>query len=192
MPSNRIVTSLAIVFGGVLGSVAALVGPKPGATSAPSSLPFAPVSRGSDSLEVTVRAETPIPPPPELAAEARPAVAESEPEPIATEPVRDVKQAELACARGDGRACLDAAELYASAEGGGDPERARMLTGLGVQRFAIRCMDRIPSGCLELAKLHNAGRGVARDQKAADALVDRATVLCRARPDADGCPGAER
>jgi type IV secretory pathway VirB10-like protein len=196
MASNRVVTSLAIAFGGLLGSVAALVGgaPEPAAPRPPAA--FAPISRGpAAQSQPPLRPERPVPPPPTLpaatSAMAQP-VPKPEPPPTAPTGAQAVRQAELECARGTGRSCLDAAEAYEEARGvGADPERARMLTGLGVQQFAVRCMQRVPSGCLELAKLHSSGRGVARDQRAADALVDRATMLCRARPGAQGCPGTE-
>jgi hypothetical protein len=197
MASNRVVTSLAVAFGGLLGAVTALVGgaPEPRVPSQPP--PFAPISRApAGRSEPAIRPEQPIPPPPTLPARTSanipaPAAATAEPPPPVSGE-QAVHQAELECARGNGRACLDAAEALHDARGvTADPERARMLTGLGVQQFAQRCMQRVPAGCLELAKLHSAGRGVARDQKAADALVDRATMLCRARPDALGCPGTE-
>jgi len=192
MPSNRTVSVLAIAFGGILGAAAALVGrgsaPPPGARE----LPFEPVSWGPVQREpalADVRAEPP--------ARRSPRAPSTTPRPAPApdaELVSDrnaIKQAELACARGDGRACLAAGDAHLHGRGiAGDAERARMLTALGVQRFAIQCMDRVPKGCLELAKLHNTGHGVDRDEKAANALVDRATMLCRAKPDAPGCPGA--
>jgi hypothetical protein len=190
MLSQRVVTSLAIVFGGVLGSAAALVGGS--SERAPEkSLPFAPIGRGpAAEREILVRPETALPPPPRAvtAAAARPPS-----DPALTSGADAVRSAELACARGDGIACLDAADAFREARGvDADQERARMLTGLGVQQFAIRCMDRVPAACLELAKLHKTGRGVAQDGVAANALVDRATMLCRAKPTAPGCPGEVR
>jgi TPR repeat protein len=203
MASNRVVTSLAIALGGLLGSLAALVGGAPEPAAPGPAAAFAPISRApATHSEPRLLAERPIPPPPRLSATpatlpaatsaiAQPAPA-PEPPPPGPSDEQGVRQAELDCARGKGRACLDAAEAYRDARGvAADPERARMLTGLGVQQFAVLCMQRVPLGCLELAKLHGSGRGVAKDQKAADALVDRATMLCRNKADAPGCPGSE-
>jgi hypothetical protein len=192
MLSQRVVTSLAIVFGGVLGSAAALVGG--GREHAPEEpLPFAPLGRGAaGDGELIVRPETAVPPPPRTVpatTTARDALTSRAPAPSGVEAV---KSAELDCARGDGLACLDAADAFRDARGvEADPERARMLTGLGVQQFALRCMDRVPAACL-VAKLHKVGRGVPQDGIAANALVDRATMLCRAKPSAPGCPGEAR
>ena len=181
MLSQRVVTSLAIAFGGVLGSLAALVRGEPIAAEPPPAPPELPVKRDRTP---------PASPPGEPAVSA--AGAELSPAPAALEGLEAIQTAELACARGDGRACLDAAEAHEHGRGvTADPERARMLTGLGVQQFAVRCMDRVPAACLELAKLHKAGRGVAKDTVAADALVDRATMICSNRPSAPGCPGAQ-
>lgn len=194
MPSNRVVSSFAIAFGGLLGTLAALLGRNPAEPPGAEKLPFTPVGRTSPMLEVTPAAAT--------ATEALPAAASAvsvEPPPAAPRapdapPISGetaVKQAELDCARGDGVACLAAGEAHQHGRGvAADAERARMLTALGVQRFATRCMARVPGACLELAKLHASGRGVSRDQRAADALVDRATMLCAAKPEASGCPGA--
>lgn len=190
MLSQRVVTSLAIVFGGVLGSAAALVG-GPSERTAERPLPFPPIGRGpAAEAEIFVRPETAVPPPRQTMPAKTTAPHHDPSGPSGTDAVRS---AELACARGDGIACLDAADAFREARGvDPDPERARMLTGLGVQQFALRCMDRVPAACLELAKLHKIGRGVAQDGVAANALVDRATMLCRAKPTAPGCPGEVR
>jgi hypothetical protein len=189
MPSQRVVTSLAIAFGGVLGSAAALVGGAPEPPPDVGRLPFAPIGRAHG--ETVARAEPALPPPPRTAvAQAAESVLTTGAQPLTG--IDAVKNAELECSRGNGRSCLDAADAHEHARGiDRDPERARMLTGLGVQQFAIRCMDRVPAACLELAKLHKLGRGVAEDAVAANALVDRATMLCRAKPTAPGCPGEQ-
>jgi TPR repeat protein len=207
MPSSRMVTTLAIALGGSLGALAAYVGnrapelaaePEPPAataaareepTAAEQGSPIPAPPRPSPRPE-TISAAAAAPPPAPAPTEAPQVTTVSFPE---LESQAAVDEAELACARGDGRACLAAAQAFKS--GGPIPidlQRARMLTGLGVQKLASDCVARIPLGCLELAKLHAAGHGVTRDRAAADALVDRATMLCRARPDLSGCPGEAR
>ncbi len=85
----------------------------------------------------------------------------------------------MACARGDGGACLSAAAGRALA---GEDDRAALLRKLAVQRFAEACQGRKPEACSDLSRLYREGIGVEQNLETSQALDERVADLCRAAP----------
>jgi hypothetical protein len=174
MDWSRSTTTLAIAAGTVLGALAAIVGPTP-PPAPPPNQPFKPVAQiganpnpGADLPDASGRDSAPA--------------ATVDKAPRATPPPKsdeDIQVAALACARGDGGACLSAAAGRALA---GADDRAALLRQLAVQRFAEGCQSRKPESCSELARLYREGIGVEQNLTTSEALDERVNDLCRAAP----------
>lgn len=189
MFSSRIVTSIAIVIGAVLGAVAAvwvaarasppspdperqrLVARGPGPSAATSET--APLHRWEPPRGPRVPASAPIAP-------VRPADALFEP--LGSEQDRD--RAEYDCGVGKGEACLRLSTTFERGAGvARDQAEAKRYQRLAIGMFVRQCETTGAYGCYALAQMHAAGRGMPASDVKAKALMDRARSLCRRRSD---------
>ena len=168
-------TSWAALVGAGLGGLIATLGPGPVGPD-PVKPPFTPAGElahtKADATPPLAPATTPSVRSPIRLPDAAPA----------TKP--DAAALSLDCARGDPYACLDRADV---ADSLGDSESATLHRRLAVRRLVERCAERRGEDCARLAVLYRNGSGVEQNSETADALHDRAVVLCRRRP-APGCP----
>ncbi len=169
-------TSWAVLVGAGLGGLIASLGPGPvrPETGKP---PFPPVAElGRTKTDAATPRDPPAAPLPAHTSISLPDAA-----PVAKPAAAALS---LDCARGDPYACLDRADV---ADSLGDSETATLHRRLAVRRLVERCAERRGEDCARLAALYRNGSGVERNIETADALHDRAVVLCRGRP-APGCP----
>jgi TPR repeat protein len=89
---------------------------------------------------------------------------------------RAVEQFQKACTAGDVSGCVERGIEHERVAGVGDLERAEAL-------YRRACDDKNPRGCFRLGKMHDLGKGIAKDQKRA---VDLYRMACDGG-DASGC-----
>jgi hypothetical protein len=98
-------------------------------------------------------------------------------------PPTNVKLAEDGCISGDALACLGLGELYLSttekraAKAGSQSYFERAFSIL-----VFKCNHREPDACVTIARMHEYGRGIPKNEKAAATLVTYAQELCRNKP----------
>ena len=181
---RRGITIIAIVAGGAIGAVAALVGahrPDPPPLSTSTSEPGWPT--GSEPARPP-SAEPPVGPTPSAAPTPSPS-AEPGLELGTTRNELDaltVTELERGCGRRAPRACLAAGRAYDLGRGvAGDAGKSRLYRALAVSLFDEQCMARDAEACHSLATLYEAGQGVTRSDATATLLRARATEICAGR-----------
>ncbi|MEO8900524.1 MAG: hypothetical protein ABI488_02740 [Polyangiaceae bacterium] len=207
----RLGSWVAVVMGGTGGTIAALAGsasvpaPVP-AADAPAVLPVAAVTAQVQAS--TPAADQTAPARPALTAvvtaspSAAPATsseaAVAEPAtsadvaPLPTTP-ESLLHAEVHCDEGKSESCIIAARSYESGSAGAtDADKAAKYRRIALTMWISHCDKNSVDACVTLAKLYRAGEGVPKNERNADALIERARELCKynASPACQGLPGA--
>jgi TPR repeat protein len=209
----RLGSWIAIVLGGTGGAAAALAGsanvplPTP-AVSAPPLGPLAAIAASAQASAVAARATAaPAPAGPALTAivtaspsavPAAPTAALAAPATSAdTAPLPTTQEAllraEVRCDQGKSESCIIAARSYeAGSAGATDPEKAAKYRRIAITMWISHCDKNSVDACVTLSKLYRAGEGVAKSDRNADALIERARALCKYNdtPACQGPPGA--
>jgi len=197
------VTYLAIALGGVCGTVTALVGspaPVPVTSQAApaNSSALHPVSApppAADTTRTTPEAPGPRPPnaatapitsaPSAGAAAASGSVASAVKAPAASEgpPAPDTKEAllraEMHCDQKEAAACVQAARAYETGSAGPtDTEKAAKYRRIALTLWISQCDHNSAVACFTLVDMYRTGRGVAQNERTADALLTRTRELC--------------
>ena len=207
---------VAIVMGGTGGTIAALAGsaslPTPGpAAHAPPLRPVAalirPAAVTAQVQASTPAAETTAPAGPALTAvvTASPSAALPAPEATVAEPAtsadvaplpttpESLLHAEMHCDQGKSESCIIAARSYeAGSAGATDAEKAAKYRRIALTMWISHCDKNSVEACVTLSKLYRAGEGVPKNDRNADALIERARELCKYNdaPACQGLPGA--
>jgi TPR repeat protein len=106
-------------------------------------------------------------------------------------PITDPQErsrAEVHCANGAGGACQRLAVTYGSA---GPEERGTASAGryqrLAIGMFVRACRGSDAVACYALAEMHATGRGMKQSKTKAQALIERAQMLCRINAEQPVC-----
>jgi hypothetical protein len=95
----------------------------------------------------------------------------------------DTKQAEESCTLGSAQACLGLGERHRASNQ--VPSEALRSQGYFERAFSIlvfKCNRREPDACATIARMHQLGRGIPKNAKAATTLLSHARELCRYKP----------
>jgi hypothetical protein len=113
----------------------------------------------------------------------------AEPDPVAKAiaPLRQdpsvLSHTELGCARGNPDDCLLVGDFYARSEKVDDHhKRALIYRRRAIVLYAEKCHDRWPAACRVLSSLYAKGIGAPRNNRTAEALLQRSLELCKAHP----------
>jgi TPR repeat protein len=207
----RAATWLAIVVGGIGGTVAALAGGSgsaPTSAGAGSSLPLRPLAQiaaqplaSASSAPVaslsaavpaaaSASAEPSAPPIGSVGGVASAATSAALPAaellPLPTTKESLLRQ-EMHCDQRKAESCIVAARSYESGSAGvTDAEKAAKYRRIALTAWISQCDHNSAAGCATLATMYRAGSGVPQSDRNADALVARARELCRFN-DAPAC-----
>ncbi|MEO7032717.1 MAG: hypothetical protein ABI548_02715 [Polyangiaceae bacterium] len=202
---------VAIVMGGTGGTIAALAGsasdpaPAPAAYAAPllpvavvtaqvqASTPAAdPTAPAGPALTAVVTASPSAAPAPSPAATVAEPATSADVAPLPTTP-ESLLHAEMRCDQGKSESCIIAARSYESGSAGAtDADKAAKYRRIALTMWISHCDKNSVDACVTLAKLYRAGEGVPKNERNADALIDRARELCKYNdsPACRGLPGA--
>lgn len=188
MSSSRSTVFIAIVIGALVGAVGAVMSqragpetraePPPLATTAPPTANPAAAPKASTAA-TTGPAVTPV--------GSSSAAAGTDPIAEAIAPLkRDpavLSRTELHCARGNPDDCLLVGDFYARSDVKDDHmKRALIYRRRAIVLYAEKCHDRWPAECKILSHLYEKGVGVPRNNRTAEALLQRSLELCKAHP----------
>lgn len=89
---------------------------------------------------------------------------------------------ELGCARGSPDDCLLVGDYYSHSDENNHKKRALIYRRRAIVLYAQKCHDRWPAACHVLSGLYARGIGVPKNNRTADALLQRSLELCKAHP----------
>lgn len=182
----RTTTWIAVMVGAAAGTVAALAS-KPTEPQ----LPAPEIRPVAAAPTATAKREVLVPPAPPSA--SAPAAASSAPQ--GSGPVTPVVGSryeltgyEIAChEKKDPGACRAVATAYEEGKVvEADPAKAKLFRRIELTFLVKHCESQLPLACSDLAYRYQRGDGVARNERTAQALLDRARKLCTGRR-SEGC-----
>ena len=97
------------------------------------------------------------------------------------------------CDQGKSESCIIAARSYESGSAGAtDADKAAKYRRIALTMWISHCDKNSVDACVTLSKLYRAGEGVPKNDRNADALIERARELCKYNetPACQGLPGA--
>lgn len=179
MTSSRSTVLIAIAFGAVVGASGALMsartGPETRAEPPPSNTAAPAASPATDSVGPAAPAATSSTP-------------QQRPDPVAEAlvPLRTdasvLRHTELGCARGNPDNCLLVGDYYSRGRQNDHARRALIYRRRAIVLYAQKCHGRWPAACRVLSSLYDKGIGVPRNNRIAEALLERSLELCKAQP----------
>lgn len=95
----------------------------------------------------------------------------------------DAKPAEESCTAGSPQACLGLGERHlGSSQRPSDAVRSQGYFERAFSILVFKCNHREPDACATIARMHQLGRGIPKNTKAAATLLSHARELCRYKP----------
>ena len=210
----RLGTWLALVIGGTGGTVAALANshnvppptpplttpvPAPVAAAATTSIQSATPAPETTAPAAVTTANTgpaltavvtafPSTAPPAAEAKAAPPATSADVAPLPTT-AEALLRAEMHCDQGKSESCIIAARSYeAGSAGTKDADKAAKYRRIALTMWISHCDKNSVEACVTLSKLYRTGEGVPKNDRNADALMERARELCKYN-DAPACQG---